>query len=108
MGSRSKNGSTQAKGVGQLGKKVAVLESQLSETEVSVFQVVVRLEALARLLVEKEYISQDEFQEEINKVIDYYRSAALEQNSSVSDLSSSGGSRETRGKVIAEGARREE
>ena len=102
MGSRSKNSSIQAKGVGQLGKKVAVLESQLSETEVSVFQVVVRLEALARLLVEKEYISQDEFQEEINKVIDYYRSAALEQNSSVSDLSSSGGELDSGGKLKVE------
>jgi hypothetical protein len=102
VGSKSKNSSIQAKGVGQLGKKVAVLESQLSETEVSVFQVVVRLEALARLLVEKEYISQDEFQEQINKVIDYYRSTALEQNSNTDDLNYSSGELDSGGKLKVE------
>lgn len=102
MGSRTKNNSRQFAELKPLRKKIAVLESQLTETEVSMFQAVVRLEALAKLLVEKEYITQDEFQEYINEVVDYYRAESLKQESDSDNLEDSKNDSDSSGRLTIE------
>jgi len=89
MGSRTKTKSRQKEitNVSKLSNKVMTLESNLSETEVSVFQSVVRLEALIKMLIEKNIIDQEEFFDYVKKTVEFYRSqAAVEDTSSDSDV----------------------
>jgi len=77
MGSRTKNRSDKTLD-GRIAKKIKEIENILGENDVTLFQFAVRLEAIAKLLIEKGLVTQEEFQEKVAEVFDFYKSSTAE------------------------------
>lgn len=84
MGDRSRR-------ITELVKRVEALETQLEEVELSLFQAVVKLEALAKLVTEKEYISYDELEDYMQQVLEYYQQRASDEIKDSNDNESNSG-----------------
>jgi len=84
MGDRSRR-------ITELVKRVEALETQLEEVELSLFQAVVKLEALAKLVTEKEYISYDELEDYMQQVLEYYQQRASDEIRDSNDNESNSG-----------------
>ena len=84
MGDRSRR-------ITELVKRVEALETQLEEAELSLFQAVVKLEALTKLVTEKEYISYDELEDYMQQVLEYYQQRASDEIKDSNDNESNSG-----------------
>ena len=84
MGDRSRR-------ITELVKRVEALETQLEEVELSLFQAVVKLEALTKFVTEKEYISYDELEDYMQQVLEYYQQRASGEIKDSNDNESNSG-----------------
>lgn len=81
-----------SKKIDKLIEQMGELKSHLEETELSLFQAVVKLEALSKLIIEKELINYDELEDYMKQVLEYYQEQASTevQDTDTNDSNNSG------------------
>lgn len=81
-----------SKKIDKLTEQMDELKSHLEETELSLFQAVVKLEALSKLIIEKELINYDELEDYMKQVLEYYQEQASTevQDTDTNDSNNSG------------------
>ena len=80
-----------SKKIDKLTEQMDELKSHLEETELSLFQAVVKLEALSKLIIEKELINYDELEDYMKQVLEYYQQRASDEIKDSNDNESNSG-----------------